>query len=52
LGYKAETSFDDGLNKTWAWINESELTAGCLSMEGAPLAAIKQSPRFAVAAGD
>ncbi|HEX7959594.1 MAG TPA: NAD-dependent epimerase/dehydratase family protein [Terriglobales bacterium] len=52
LGYKAEASFDDGLSRTWAWINECELAAGCLDMEGAPLAVIKQTARFAIAAGD
>ena len=53
LSYSAKTSFDDGLRKTWTWINECELAAGCLEMEAAPVgSAFKPAARYAAVAGD
>lgn len=52
LGYKAQTSFDEGLRHTWAWMNECELASGCLGREIAPVAVtLERADRFA-AAGD
>jgi len=50
LGYEAHTSFDEGLQRTWAWINECELAAGCLDREISPVhATMNEAVRFAVA---
>jgi nucleoside-diphosphate-sugar epimerase len=53
LGYEAHTGFDEGLRRTWSWINECELAAGCVDTEMTPVVAtIERAARFAAASGD
>jgi UDP-glucose 4-epimerase len=52
LGYKATTEFEDGLLQTWAWINESEASLGCMDIEPTPMAVVSSPVRYAAVGND
>src|SRR6266850_2410913 len=49
LNYQPNVPFEDGLRKTWTWLNNYEIAAGCLDPEIEPAAITKAAVRYAVA---